>query len=62
MTENEGLNIVPTRAAVDRFLVLKKVHMAKFIQRPNNPKAYDIFQCADEVDVINNTFQLIKKL
>lgn len=62
MTENEGINIVLTRASTDRFLVLKKVHMAKFVRRPNNPTAYDIYQCTDEVDVIDHTFQLTKKL
>lgn len=62
MTENEGINIVLTQAAVNKFLSLKKVHMAKFIRRIDDPKAYDIYPCAKEVQVINHNFQLIKEL
>jgi hypothetical protein len=61
MSENSGVNIVLTPEAVDKYLYLKSVFMAKFIRKSDIPPLHDLEQCSDECFTENKRFSLIKK-
>lgn len=60
MTEYNGINIVLTPEAVDRYLELEMVMMYKFTRHPSNPKSYTGCAATDFVEVKDHHFAFSK--
>jgi hypothetical protein len=58
MTGMEGVNIVLTPAAVDRYLNLRQAFMFKLARKPNNFKSYNGYQASKIADVIDKKFAI----
>lgn len=56
MTEYNGINIVLTPEAVDKYLELEMVMMYKFTRHPSNPKEYTGCAATDFAEVKNGHF------
>ena len=58
ITNNEGINLVLTPNAVNKYLQLAEVGMVKFERWKSDPKHYSIFQCSELVKVVDQKFKL----
>lgn len=62
MTEMEGLNIVLTPQAVDKFLELKEAFMYKCIRDPKNSKSFNGCECSSIAEVKDGKFSIARIL